>query len=153
MEVEAMRKWRFVPMWMVLLTPLTTGGEEKVAAELETLQGEWKVISLEHEAHAIPVMDGWGWTITGTEVQLKYAPTPANASLVVDPKQSPKALDLTALEGRDKGKVSLCIYKFEADRLIVCARIPSSKKGRPTEFKTEPRSESGLITLERVKGK
>jgi len=148
-----MRSLRFVPILVVLLTPLAAGGEEAAVAEIEKLQGEWKGISLEHEARAVPVMDGWGWTIAGTEIRLQYAPTPTKVALVVDPKHLPKALDMTGLEGKDKGKVSLCIYKFEADRLIICARIPSSQKGRPTEFKSEPGSESGLITLERVKKK
>ena len=119
--------------------------------EMEKLQGEWKGLSLDHEGRAIPLMEGWGWTVAGGEVRLRYSPTPSRAAYVVDPKQSPKTLDLTGLEGKEKGQVSPCIYKLEGDRLIVCARIPSSKKGRPTEFKSEPGSESGLITLERAK--
>jgi len=146
-----MRKLRFVPILIALLTPHAVGGEETAAMEMEKLQGEWKGLSLEHEGRAIPLMDGWGWTIGGREVRLHYSPTPSQAAFVVDPKPSPKTLDLTGLDGKEKGQVSPCIYKFEGDRLIVCARIPSSKKGRPTEFKSEPGSESGLITLERVK--
>jgi uncharacterized protein (TIGR03067 family) len=146
-----MRTRLLVPILVVLLTPLVVRGEETSAAEMEKLQGEWKGLALEHEGRAIPVMDGWGWTFAGGEVRLNYVPPASKGSYVVDPKQSPKALDLTALEGKEMGRVSLCIYKFEADRLIICARIPSSQKGRPTEFKSEPGSESGLITLERVK--
>ena len=146
-----MRTRLLVPIVVALLTPLVVRGEETSVSEMEKLQGEWKGLALEHEGRAVPAMDGWGWTIAGREVRLNYALPPSKAALVVDPKQSPKTLDLTGLEGKEMGWVSLCIYKFEADRLIVCARIPSSKKGRPTEFKSEPGSESGLITLERAK--
>jgi uncharacterized protein (TIGR03067 family) len=146
-----MRTRLLVSILVVLLTPLVVCGEETSAAEIEKLQGEWKGLALEHEGRAVPVMDGWGWTFAAAEVRLNYGPPASKGSFVVDPKQSPKALDLTNIEGKEKGRVSLCIYKFEADRLIICARIPSSQKGRPTEFKSEPASESGLITLERVK--
>jgi uncharacterized protein (TIGR03067 family) len=146
-----MRTLRFVPILMALLSPHVASGEETAVMEMEKLQGEWKGLSLAHEGRAISLMDGWGWTVAGREVRLRYSPTPSQAAFVADPKQSPKTLDLTSLEGKEKGLVSPCIYKFEGERLIVCARIPSSKQGRPTEFKSEPGSESGLITLERVK--
>ena len=38
----------------------------------------------------------------------------------LDPAKSPKEIDITSLDGQEKGKTAACIYKLEKDRLTIC---------------------------------
>ncbi len=137
----------------VLYSSNVIGAVETIDSEMKKLQGGWKFISLEIEGRkrAPEKLADGSWTFKEMVVSFNDPRAPGRASLVVDPQQSPKVFDLTGLDGVGKEKVSLGIYKFEGDHLIICLRNPDSTNGRPTEFKTEPGSESSLITLERVK--
>jgi uncharacterized protein (TIGR03067 family) len=67
----------------------------------------------------------------------------------IDPTKSPKTVDVTMIEGPDKGKVMLGIYEIDGDTLKVCFD-PHGKK-RPTEFKSEPGSQNFVNVHKRVK--
>jgi uncharacterized protein (TIGR03067 family) len=67
----------------------------------------------------------------------------------LDPSKSPKAIDVTMIEGPSKGTVMLGIYAIDGDTLKVCFD-PHGKK-RPTEFKSAPGSENFVTVHKRVK--
>jgi uncharacterized protein (TIGR03067 family) len=69
-------------------------------------------------------------------------------TLKVDPSRAPKSLDVTVVEGLDKGAVFLGIYEIRGDTLKVCFD-PEGKK-RPTEFKGTAGSQT-LVVHKRVK--
>jgi uncharacterized protein (TIGR03067 family) len=128
------------------------------AEDLKRLNGEWKVVALEANGKKAPAaaLEGGRWSFSGAEVRFADAGEElgGKSSVKLDPSQSPKHIDLVGLEGAGKGMTSRGIYKLEKDRLVICLRDPkSADKGRPTTFTTGVVSESGLITLERVKDK
>jgi uncharacterized protein (TIGR03067 family) len=69
----------------------------------------------------------------------------------LDPSRSPKTIDVTMVEGPNKGKVMLGIYENDGDTLKVCFD-PQGKK-RPTEFKSGPGSDNFVNVHKRVKKK
>jgi uncharacterized protein (TIGR03067 family) len=66
----------------------------------------------------------------------------------LDPSKSPKASDVTVVEGPNKGAVMLGIYEISGDTLKVCFD-PEGKK-RPTEFKSASGSETFVVVHKRV---
>jgi uncharacterized protein (TIGR03067 family) len=69
----------------------------------------------------------------------------------LDPSKSPKTIDVTIVEGPNKGAVMLGIYENDRDTLKVCFD-PQGKK-RPTEFKSAPGSDNFVNVHKRVKKK
>jgi RNA polymerase sigma factor (sigma-70 family) len=128
------------------------------ADDLKRLNGDWKVVALETNGKKAPAaaLEGMRWSFSGAEVRFADAGEELGekSSVKLDPSQSPKHIDLVGLEGAGKGMTSPGIYKLEKDRLVICLRdSKSAEKGRPTTFATGVVSESGLITLERIKDK
>ena len=105
-----------------------TGGRELPADELKTL-----VVTFEGDKHT--VKKGDEVIQVGTQK--------------LDPSRSPKTIDVTMIEGPNKGAVMLGIYEFDADTLKVCFD-PEGKK-RPTEFKSAPGSKDFVNVHKRVK--
>lgn len=127
---------------------------ESAEDEAKRLQGTWKVVRLaadDMEAPPEAIRDG-RWTFRGDQIIIP-GPDPGKATFKVMPDQSPRALDMTALDGPNKGKTFACIYKIEGERLSICfpeGRQESTNRARPTEFGSgKGRS---LIVLERMKG-
>ena len=67
----------------------------------------------------------------------------------LDPSKSPKAADFTYLDGPEKGKTELAIYKFEGDKLVMAINDPGLP--RPTAFATKDGTKISVITLKRKK--
>ena len=76
--------------------------------------------------------------------------TTRRISFKLDPGEKLKAIDLTFLEGSDKGKTEAGIYELAEGRLRICYRLlEKAEKGRPSEFASAPDSGLGIITLEK----
>jgi uncharacterized protein (TIGR03067 family) len=67
----------------------------------------------------------------------------------IDPKKSPKAMDIIGTNGPNKGKTILTIYELEKDTLRVCYDLGG--KERPTEFKTKANTKLFLVTYKRAR--
>jgi uncharacterized protein (TIGR03067 family) len=67
----------------------------------------------------------------------------------LDPSKSLKAVDLTYLDGPEKGKMVLAIYKFDGDKLVMAINDPGLP--RPTAFTTKEGTKVFVITLKRKK--
>jgi uncharacterized protein (TIGR03067 family) len=64
--------------------------------------------------------------------------------------REPNKIDITFLEGREKGKTRRGIYVLVGDVLVICLGEPNSD--RPTAFFTKPDSKQILIALIRGDG-
>jgi RNA polymerase sigma factor (sigma-70 family) len=120
--------------------------------EVKALEGEWVVVGLEADGRKATAgeMKGMRWTFRGTEVTSTDPDgSGGKMSFRLDPAKSPKEIDLTPLDGREKGKVAAGIYRLDGGRLQVCLRDPGGAGGRPKEFVSGPGQ--GLITLEQAK--
>jgi uncharacterized protein (TIGR03067 family) len=131
-----------------------TKATEKVAdRDTKSLEGEWMVVSAEDEGLVASDDDlkGAKWVIKGTEITATNPDgTTDRITFKVDPGKKPKAIDLTFLDGSDKGKTEAGIYELEGRRLRVCYRLlEKAEKGRPSKFATAPDSGLGIVTLEK----
>jgi RNA polymerase sigma factor (sigma-70 family) len=66
----------------------------------------------------------------------------------LDPEARPRTIDISAVEGPDKGKTALGIYAVEGDRFELCYTLG---KERPGEFRSSRGSGVYLTTWERIK--
>ncbi len=67
---------------------------------------------------------------------------------MIDPRESPKTLDIAVTKGKESGKVYLAIYKFEDGKMIQCMQV--SNASRPTEFTGDAGSGNLLEVWEKV---
>ena len=160
--VTARFQQRRTHMRIALVTMLCTLGlaasggraDDKVdiEKELKKYQGSWNFASVVTGGMEQPIDNYKGMTVTfeGDKFTVK------NGDEVVmvgkqrlDPSKSPKAVDVTVLEGLNKGSVLLGIYEISGDTLKVC--FDSEGKKRPTEFKSAPGSATFVNVHKRVK--
>ena len=119
-------------------------------ADLQRMQGVWKVIYLEEKGKKVPdkelkLMDAIikKDTVTirvGNEVSGEF-------TVKLDPKQTPKAVDLTHTFGDDKGKTELGIYSIEEDILKFC--VEELRKDRPKSFEGAATASCSILILKR----
>ena len=125
-------------------TGARAGDQADVEKERKKFQGTWTFESVEAGGKAVPADAFKGITVTfeGDKYTVKKGDEVIqSATQKLDPSRSPKALDVTVVEGPHKGAVLLGIYEFSGDTLKVCFD-PEGKK-RPTQFQ----SASGAQTL------
>ncbi len=132
-------------------------GEDPVPDDSTRLEGRWKVVALESEgrkatAAELEAMKEGAWVFKADRVSFVDPRTPEVTSVFkVRPGKDPKEIDLTGLEGAQKGKTMEGIYKLEKDRLTICLRdLASASMKRPRDFATEAGSGLGMIVLERA---
>jgi clostripain len=151
---------RVVENWFELLESWFNVADEKSAVnaadaerELEKLQGEWAMVSLEQRGRksreeAVRQMkltikgDQWIVSRQGQDREQKH-------TIKIDPSQNPKTLDLVTNAG-DREFASLGIYKLEGDTITLCRTTGTGDIDRPSEFKTTP-EEGILVVWKRVK--
>jgi uncharacterized protein (TIGR03067 family) len=130
---------------LLLFAALTPGQETN--KELEALQGEWKIVSieprLEPETSYTITIKGELWTIKAPDILGNAA---AKTTIKIDPSKNPKTIDLLTKIGDKERPPQLGIYKLEGNTLTVCQT--RGKADRPTEFKSTDRHM--LIVLKRT---
>jgi uncharacterized protein (TIGR03067 family) len=131
--------------------------DDEAKAEVDRLQGHWKVVALESEGRKateaeLEAMKDGGWTFEGDEVVFQAPRTPpVKSSFTIDPGTSPRSFDLVALDGPEKGKRMLGIYTWEDDRLTICLRTPGpDERQRPSSFEMKDAKGLALIVFERA---
>ncbi|MBY0522724.1 MAG: TIGR03067 domain-containing protein [Gemmataceae bacterium] len=116
-------------------------------SDKEALAGGWKVVACELENKLLPdsvfkellytfAADG-KWKLEGGP----GFPKAAGGTFEINPKASPKTIDMTPADGPYKGKTFQGIYQLEGDELKACFAFPG--KDRPKTYLTQP--ESGLV--------
>ena len=137
---------------VMCLISSTARPDDKADLEKEKFKGTWTIESSETGGKTVPPDDLKGLiaTFEGDKLTLKKGDTVIlGGTLKLDPSKSPKAIDVTMVEGPNKGTVMLGIYEIDGDTLKVCFD-PQGKK-RPTEFKSPAGSENFVNVHKRVK--
>ncbi|HYH66992.1 MAG TPA: TIGR03067 domain-containing protein [Urbifossiella sp.] len=125
------------------------------AAETDTaaLQGEWTVVSVEHQGQVITEVAKRGlksFIFDGSKViQAGEDGRTSAATYTLDPLQMPKAIDLTLLDAPPKARPMPGVYRLEGDTLRLC--INEHGQGRPPDFQTTGRDKLITYVLERPK--
>jgi uncharacterized protein (TIGR03067 family) len=111
--------------------------------ELDNLQGEWRMVSMERRGKKRLDEDvvQFKLTISGNRYLLTYADAaPTAAMLEIAPSKGPRAIDL---RWGDKKVLSRGIYKREGDTLTLCYAVGDAE--RPKDFKTT--AEAGVLVV------
>ena len=113
----------------------------------EAIAGSWRVVACELEHKLLPeavfkdlryvLAEDGKWKLEGGP----GFPKAAGGAFDLDPKASPKTIDMTPDDGPFKGKTFRGIYQLEGDELKACFAFPG--KDRPKNYLTRP--ESGLV--------
>lgn len=129
-----------------------TEAADKATKELKKFQGTWNIESSEAGGQQLPAADLKEFVVTyeGDKHTVKKGDQVVQVGTQkLDPSQSPKAIDVTMIEGPNKGAVMLGIYEISGDTLKVC--FDAAGKTRPTEFKSAPGSTTFVNVHKRVK--
>jgi uncharacterized protein (TIGR03067 family) len=139
----------FVLLALLLSLALAAGSSD--AKDGDTNEGTWLPSEAELGGKKFPdeirksiklVIEGDKYTVTvGKEVD--------KGTVKLNAAGKPKEMDITGIEGPNKGKTFLAIYERDGDTLRVCYDL--SGKGRPTEFKTKEGTQLFLVTYKRKK--
>jgi RNA polymerase sigma-70 factor (ECF subfamily) len=148
---------RITLMTLLAFAGIAARAADPAADEVKQLQGEWRAVAVELRGKALTKEEArtMRWVIKGNELTFGDTDHPGRErkkTFKLDPSKTPKELDLTSLDGQEKGTTAACIYRRDGDRLTIC--LPYFVKDpsiRPTEFKAGADDGLMLLTLERVK--
>jgi uncharacterized protein (TIGR03067 family) len=124
-----------------------------VKTDQAAVQGTWKMVFAASAGHTLPpeefaghrlVMSGDKYTYFQEEDRIHD-----HGAFRLDPKASPRSIDITEDQGPNKGATSHGIYLLDGDTFMVCYNLPPGE--RPAEFTSRPGSSSVLFIYRRVK--
>lgn len=129
-----------VALGLVLLISLIPGA--RAVEEDGGNQGTWQLVTGELAGQKFPdeVAKGIQLVIKDGKYTVTVAKEGSDKGTVkLNASAKPKELDITGIEGPNKGKTFLAIYERHGDTLRVCYDL--SGKSRPKEFKTKPKTQ------------
>jgi uncharacterized protein (TIGR03067 family) len=135
-----------------LLLAADDAKDEPIAKELKKLEGTWKIVTLQVNGSTVAPDDPFAvkgrLVFKGGEYWIDYGDRQSpKCTVELDVTKDPKTIDLTAVEGSQKGKPLRGRYLFKGDTLHLClALAPGS--GRPPKL---TQKNAQLMTLERAK--
>jgi RNA polymerase sigma-70 factor (ECF subfamily) len=117
-------------------------------AKSDKLEGTWKVVGGEEGGKAFPTKDVKGEVIiTKDTITVQSKEDKRVMRYKVDPSRKPGTIEMTTLEGKDKGETAQGIYQLEGDTLKM-AFAPKGQE-RPTEFSTKAGSKQMMFVMKR----
>jgi uncharacterized protein (TIGR03067 family) len=144
----------FVFAGVGLLSAADDAKDEAIRKDLKSITGTWTVTSREADGEKSPADALKGVIVKvaadGIATVTKDGTVIRKVKWVnMDPTQKMKTVDVEVVEGDDKGKTLLAIYRVKGDQFTVC--VAKSGKDRPTAFSTEADSGRSLMTYTRSK--
>jgi uncharacterized protein (TIGR03067 family) len=133
----------------VLCTPVARGAD--TPDKPVKLDGTWIPASAEIAGKKLPgaatktwklVLENENYTFTSNEATDK-------GKSKVDRSAKPMTIDITGVDGPNKGKTILAIFELEGDDLKVCYDLTGKK--RPAEFQTKENTPLFLVHYKRQK--
>jgi uncharacterized protein (TIGR03067 family) len=141
-----------VPWWLVVAV---ANADDDVKKDIKQMQGKWQAVGVQAQGKEAPKEQVKKFRIVIMGNEITFNPDSGNrkSQFKVIPIKSPKAMDMTPLDGPMKGKTIRGIYSLEDGLLKIC--IPNGRKitKRPTEFKTLLGDGLALMIFERTKSK
>ncbi len=150
-----MRSGKLATLMACGLAAAAWAGDGPVARDAGALQGEWRAVRGTAEGRKTPTAEAKMFRIAvkGDRLTLSAGGEARKARFELDPARSPKAIDLTWLDGPEKGRTVPGIYALEKGRWRLC--VPNARTGeaveRPKGFTAAAGERRMLFTLERAK--
>jgi uncharacterized protein (TIGR03067 family) len=124
--------------------------------DLKMLAGNWQVVSREVDGEKADqkVLEATKFTMDadGIATVKREGKTIRKTKWTnVDTTKNPKTVDIEVIEGENKGKVYLGIYRVEENNMTFCLANPDKK--RPTTFSAEAGSGCTLMSFKREESK
>jgi uncharacterized protein (TIGR03067 family) len=128
--------------------------DKAVKADLDKLQGTYKMVSLEVDGKAVPEdkLKSGRLTIKGDKYVVKVDEQTYETQMILDPEQKPKAIDMKFLDGANKDKTALGIYKIDGDTFTMCRRL-NPGQARPQDFGTWPDTSAFMVVWKKQQEK
>ena len=128
---------RLLPVASLLLMvsgQATTAVEEELGAKKPELAGNWKVESATLEGQAFPaeITSTMTLRMRGGRYEAHVGTQLDRGSYKVKNESAPMQMDITGIEGVNKGTTFLAIYDWQKDKLRICYGLEKGK--RPTTF-------------------
>jgi uncharacterized protein (TIGR03067 family) len=125
---------------------------ERAAKDIEALQGNWTMISLEINGEDVSKeqVQSAKLVVKGDRYAPVFDDRIYSETFTVDPDKSPKAIDFTYTDGPRKGETVKGIYKLEGDTYTMCRAIKAEDE-RPKTFATGRDSGLALVVWKRSK--
>lgn len=120
-------------------------------SELDSLQGTWVAESAERRGAELPADRARKIRVVVGDDTLEFSEGDRyeeRARFSVDAEPSPMHIDVEVMQGPDRGKTALGIYRIHGDRLEICWAEPG--KPRPMAFSTKGGKASECLRLRRA---
>ncbi|HLJ91984.1 MAG TPA: TIGR03067 domain-containing protein [Gemmataceae bacterium] len=124
---------------------------ETLDKEFSRLQGEWSMVSGEHDGQRVPegLLKLWKRVAKGKETTVTFSgQVMLQATFTLDMSKKPKTIDYTMAEGPNKGKKQYGVYEWDGDQVRFCFAVPG--KERPKEFATKAGDQQTLSVWKKV---
>ena len=124
---------------------------------LKELEGTYTPVKMTRGGEAAPdaIMKAASFVIQGDTFVVRFSKDGKSedkpATLVVDPSQTPTAIDMTPKDGPDAGKPILGIVKVEKDTVTLCWADQAGQTERPKEFSSTKENKNFLIVMKKAK--
>lgn len=143
-----------MPRTMIFLLPalllIAAEPTKEAKKDLEKLQGEWVMASLEVDGKEVPLekLQGTTLTIKGDKYIVDVKGKKHEVTITLDPGQKPSAIDMAFPDGPNAPKIGKGIYKIEGNTWVLC-RAQATENDRPTQFGTWPNTGIFQVTWQR----
>src|SRR5215831_17670673 len=143
---------RILLLLIACLIPADDSKDKAIKADLDKLQGTYKMASLEVDGKAVPEdkLKTSTLTIKGDKYIIKVKDQTFETQMILDPEKKPKTIDMKFLDGVNKDKTALGIYKFDDDTFTMCRRLNPDQE-RPQDFGTWPNTNTFLVVWKKEK--
>jgi uncharacterized protein (TIGR03067 family) len=127
------------------VVPLTSTAKE----DTKEIEGTWVAVDAEQSGQKLPenVFKTIQLVLTADSYTVTVAGRLDKGTIKLMPNETPKAMDITGVEGPNKDKTILAIYELSGDTLKVCYALEGQK--RPTELKSTPENKYFLVQYKR----
>jgi uncharacterized protein (TIGR03067 family) len=126
--------------------------EKAVKADLEKIQGTYVMKSLEVEGKSVPEdkLKSSTLTIKGDKYIIQVKDQTFETQMILDPEKKPKTIDMKFLDGVNKDKTAVGIYKFDDETFTLCRGLNPGQT-RPQDFGTWPDTKTFMVVWKKEK--